>query len=59
MTKSKLLTKKQVAQLFNISERTLDRWRKRGEINSIKLGSVVRFNRQAVQAALLKMSKEG
>ena len=55
---SKLLTKKQVSELFGISERTLDRWRNQGTINAIKVGGVVRFRPETVEAALAKMTRQ-
>ena len=55
---TKLMTKKQVADLFGISERTLDRWRNEGTIDAFKVGSIVRFREEAVDAAILKMLKE-
>jgi excisionase family DNA binding protein len=55
---TKLMTKKQVADLFGVSERTLDRWRDAGTIDAIKVGGIVRFREEAVEAALAKMSKE-
>ena len=55
---AKLMTKKQVADLFGISERTVDRWRHEGAITAIKVGSIVRFREEVVEAAILKMSKQ-
>jgi len=55
---SKLLTKKQVSDLFGISERTLDRWRSAGTINAIKVGGIVRFRPEEIEVALAKMSKQ-
>jgi excisionase family DNA binding protein len=55
---AKLMTKKQVADLFGISERTLDRWRHDGIIDAIKVGSIVRFREEVVEAAILIMSKQ-
>ena len=52
------MTKKQVADLFCISERTLDRWRHDGIIDAIRVGGIVRFREEAVDAAILKMLKE-
>jgi excisionase family DNA binding protein len=57
MTKmTKMMTKMQVADLFGISERTLDRWREEGIIDAIRVGGIVRFREEAVEAALAKMS---
>ncbi len=55
---TKLLTKMEVAELFGISERTLDRWRNEGIIDAFKVGSIVRFREEAVDATILKMLKE-
>jgi excisionase family DNA binding protein len=54
----KLLTKEQVSHLFGISQRTLDRWRDRGTIEALKVGGIVRFRQEAVEAALAKMSRQ-
>jgi excisionase family DNA binding protein len=50
---AKLLTKKQVSELFGISERTLDRWREEGTIGAIKVGGIVRFRKEAVMLTFL------
>jgi excisionase family DNA binding protein len=55
---TKLMTKKQLAALFGISERTLDRWRAEGTITAIKVGGIVRFREEVVEATIAKMSKE-
>jgi excisionase family DNA binding protein len=55
---SKLMTKREVADFFGISERTLDRWRHEGIIDAFKMGGIVRFRAEAVDAAVLKMLKE-
>src|SRR4051794_13408555 len=39
---TKLLTKKQAAEQFQVSERTLDRWRAAGFVKAFKVGSTVR-----------------
>jgi excisionase family DNA binding protein len=47
------LTKKELATLFKISTRTIDRWRaSRINLGAIKIGRVVRFNREKVEALL-------
>jgi excisionase family DNA binding protein len=52
------LTKEQVSGKFGVSERTLDRWRSRGTIEAIKVGGVVRFRPDSVEAAVAKRSKK-
>jgi hypothetical protein len=54
-----LLTKKQTAGLFHISERTLDRWRSRGVLTPFKYGGIIRFDPQAVAAVIAKHSRPG
>jgi excisionase family DNA binding protein len=41
-----LLTRKQAAERFRVTTRTLDRWRKRGLIKAASIGGVVRFRRE-------------
>jgi excisionase family DNA binding protein len=43
-----LLTKEQVAQLLNVSVRTVERMREREQIPSVKIGRSVRFPRAGV-----------
>jgi excisionase family DNA binding protein len=56
---TKMLTKKETAALFNISERTLDRWRERGLLQALKVGGIVRFDLQAVAALVDQLSRPG
>ena len=54
----RLLSEKQLAELFGISERTLDRWREEGIIDAIRVDGIVRFCEEAVDAALVRMSNQ-
>jgi excisionase family DNA binding protein len=55
---SELLTKKELASLFKISTRTIDRWRAtRLDLGAIKIGNVVRFHREKVEMLLKKHSR--
>jgi hypothetical protein len=40
-----------------MSERTLDRWRSRGVLTAFKTGGIVRFDPQAVEAVVAKLSR--
>jgi excisionase family DNA binding protein len=52
------LTKKELATLFKISTRTIDRWRAtRLDLGAIKIGKVVRFNREKVEKFLKRHSR--
>jgi excisionase family DNA binding protein len=51
-TQDKLLTKKEVADKFGITTRTLNRWRNRGVIKAVVVGRVVRFRPDDVQAVI-------
>jgi excisionase family DNA binding protein len=39
----KLLTRKEAAERFRVTTRTLDRWRARGLLKTVLVGRVVRF----------------
>jgi excisionase family DNA binding protein len=55
---TKLLTKKEVSELFGVSERTVDRWRSAGIVEAIRVGNVVRFRPESIDNALAKMAKQ-
>lgn len=38
------LTRKQVAERFNVSERTVDRWIKDGKLHPTRLGRTIRIS---------------
>lgn len=44
----RLLNKKQMAKLLNISPRSVDTWMKRGWVPYLKIGNSVRFNEASV-----------
>lgn len=48
-----LLTVKQVAEIFSVSERTIWRWEQAGIIKAVRIGKrTVRFSRSSVEALL-------
>lgn len=47
-----LLTRQQVAHQFAVNIRTVDRWVLTGELGAIRVGGVVRFDPDAVDALL-------
>ena len=51
---SEFMTKKEVAAYFKVSTRTIDRWKSRGLLKARKLGSIVRFRREDLEAVLKK-----
>jgi excisionase family DNA binding protein len=46
----RLLTKAEAAQALNLSVRSLDRLRKRGSLEAVRLLGAVRFRPEAIQA---------
>lgn len=54
-----LLTRRQVAELLSLTERTVDRMRHRGELESIELSdAVVRITRASLDAYLRRGARE-
>jgi excisionase family DNA binding protein len=47
-----LMTKKEAAELLNISQSTIDNYRKSGVLEAIKIGKAVRFRRKELHAIL-------
>lgn len=52
-----LLRKCDVAQLFRVTERTVDVWRARKGLPFLRVGKGVRFRREAVQQFVLEREK--
>ena len=52
MSIQNLLTKREVAELFRVSLRTVSNWMRRGIVPFIRIGSVVRFDPDAVRKAV-------
>ena len=50
-----LLTRKQVSEILGISLVTLNEWTKKGIIPALKIGTRVRYEKDAVYAALNKV----
>lgn len=48
----KLLTKKEVAEKFGVTTRTVNRWRNRGLLKAVVVGRVVRFRPDDVEAVI-------
>ena len=64
--KQKLLSKKQVAELFSVSVRSVERLAARGKLTKVKIGGCVRFKLKEVEAmmegeesTLTEVGKEG
>lgn len=53
-----LYTKKQVAELFQVSQNTIDNWRKSGKLKSFIINRSVRFEEAEVQR-FIKEHKNG
>lgn len=49
-TEQKVLTKKQISGVLQVSERTIDLWRERYGLPCMKIGLVCRFDREKVLA---------
>lgn len=52
MIKSKLLSKKEVAELFSVSVRSVERLAARGKLTKVKIGGCVRFRMKEVEAMM-------
>ena len=48
----KFLTRKQAADRFRVTTRTIDRWRSLGLIRAVAIGGVVRFRPEDLRAAV-------
>jgi excisionase family DNA binding protein len=48
----KLLTRKEAAARFQVTTRTLDRWRRRGLLRTVAVGRVVRFRQDDLTAVI-------
>ena len=64
--KQKLISKKQVADLFSVSVRSVERLAARGKLTKVKIGGCVRFKLKEVEAmmegeesTLTEVGKEG
>ena len=64
--KQKLIRKKQVAELFSVSVRSVERRAARGRLTKVKIGGCVRFKLKEVEAivegeesTLTEVGKEG
>lgn len=54
METEKLLTKRELAELLNISESTINRWMKDGTLPYIKFPQAVRFRKKDVEKLIEK-----
>ena len=54
----KFLTKQNVCELCQVSQRTVDNWIKGKVIPSIKIGRLIRFRGSEVEAALLRYERK-
>ena len=52
MTSPALLTAAEIADLFRVSESTVYRWAREGDLPSVTVGSTIRFPRDAVERKL-------
>lgn len=52
----RFMTKREVSELFRVSERTVDRWRSRGLFHTVKVGHFQLFDRDEVLDVLNGMS---
>ena len=50
--KQKLISKKQVAELFSVSVRSVERLAARGRLTKVKIGGCVRFKLKEVEAIM-------
>ena len=54
-----LLTRKDLAQIFKVSQQTVVRWEQVGRFPALRLGSRVRYRRQDVEAFITKAAQGG
>lgn len=59
MNEDTTLTRSEVAKLFQVSEWTVDNWRKAGIIQAIKIGRAVRFTKVEVDRLLATKEQWG
>jgi excisionase family DNA binding protein len=52
MIKSKLLSKKEVAEAFSVSIRSVERLAARGKLKKVKIGGCVRFRLNEIHAIM-------
>lgn len=50
MTEKQLLTKKDLAERWGVSEKAIDNWRKEGVVKEVKGIPVIRFNLEHIRA---------
>jgi predicted site-specific integrase-resolvase len=58
-TEEALSTPKEMARMLQISQSTLDTWRKKGIVPCVWLGYIIRYERKAVLEALRKVQRKG
>ena len=51
-----ILTKREVAEYFQVTQRTIDNWTESGLLTAYRIGNQVRFKRKEVQDAFTKIS---
>jgi excisionase family DNA binding protein len=56
---NRLLDKNEVSEFLQVSVRTVDRLRRRGQLQSLKVGDCVRFREEDVRAYLDAQQREG
>lgn len=54
----RFLTKAELSAALKVSERTIDNWRKRGVLNTVEIGKVLRFDWEDVVAKLTKYRRD-
>lgn len=52
----RLLTSKEVADLLGVNRRTVQVWAKDGTLPAVKIGRLLRFSREAINAKLKELS---
>jgi excisionase family DNA binding protein len=52
MQYERLLTTKDLQEIFSVSDKTIKRWRKNGTLPFVQIGGAIRFRTEDVQAAI-------
>lgn len=52
-----VITKKQLAEKWGVSERTVDQWRSDHGLPAVKIGNVLRFNEAEVMEWFMRFQK--
>ena len=58
-TESRPLTKREIVEFFNVTQRTIEVWMNRGLVPHLKIGQTVRFDLETVKAHMRENCQVG